>query len=106
MCFVLISVQSRPGKNRQNGKLLAGKSCDLAGKNKEIHKGDHPTLEGICPAGGKFWPACRKKKTFFPGLVLQLDNVNIISKVYIGQKHGYHCLRSLNWQSSIIKPPL
>ena len=40
---------NRPGKNRQNGKLLAGKSCDLEGKNKEIHKGNHPTLEGNLP---------------------------------------------------------
>ena len=28
----------RPGKNRQDGKLIAGKFCDLEGKNKEIRK--------------------------------------------------------------------
>ena len=44
-------------KTRQNGKLLARKFCDLDGKNKEKHEGNW--ME-ICPAGGKFCPACRE----------------------------------------------
>ena len=38
-CFTTVpSAQPRPGKNREDGKLIAGKLCDLEGKNKEIHK--------------------------------------------------------------------
>ena len=55
------STVCRPGKNRQNGKLLVGKSCDLEGKNKEIPHGKRE----ICPAGGKFCPACREINIFF-----------------------------------------
>ena len=48
----------------KTAKLLAGKFCDLEGKNKEIHKGNIPHWREICPAGGKFCPACREINIF------------------------------------------
>ena len=41
----------------QNRKLLAGKFCDLEGKNKEIHnKGNHPTMAGNLPCRKEILP--------------------------------------------------
>ena len=55
----------RPGKNRQNGKPLAGKFCDLEEKNKEIHKGNPPTLEGNLPCWREILPSLQGNKHFF-----------------------------------------
>ena len=52
----LVNILNRPGKNRQNGKLLAGKFCELEGKNKEIHKGNPSTLEGNLPCWREILP--------------------------------------------------
>ena len=52
----LINILNRPGKNRQNGKLLAGKFCELEGKNREIHKGNPSTLEGNLPSWREILP--------------------------------------------------
>ena len=40
--LLLQALLERTGKR----KLLAGKFCDPDGKIKEIHNGNHPTLEG------------------------------------------------------------
>ena len=64
-CLFFLQQFGRPGKNRQNGKLLAGKSCDLEGKNKEIHKGNHPTLEGNLPLLEEILPSLQGNKHFF-----------------------------------------
>ena len=53
----LINILYRPGKNRQNGKLLAGKFCELEGKNKEIHKGNPSTLEENLPCWREILPS-------------------------------------------------
>ena len=47
----------RPGKDRQDGKLVAGKFCDLEGQLKLY-------LREICPVGGKFCQACREINIF------------------------------------------
>ena len=57
-------------KNRQNGKLLARKFGDLEGKNKEIHKGNHPTLEGNLPCWRESLPSLQGNKHFGQNWVL------------------------------------
>ena len=52
---------SGPGKNRQNGKLLAGKFCDLEGKIKKYIRETLPHWREIYPVGGEFCTACRGK---------------------------------------------
>ena len=57
-------------KNRQNGKLLAGKSCDWERKNKEIHKVNHPTLEGNLPFWREIFPSLQGNKHFFQAWIV------------------------------------
>ena len=66
------SVVLRPGrkKNRQNGKLLAGKFCDSEGKIKKYIRETLPHWREIYTAGGKFCPACRKKNPYFQAWLL------------------------------------
>ena len=47
-------------ENRQNGKLLARKFCDLEGKINKIYKGKPSHTGGKAHAGWKFCPACRE----------------------------------------------
>ena len=62
-------------KNWQNGKFLAGKFCDLEGKNKEIHKGNHPTLEGNLPCWREILPSLQGNKHFFQAcMILHFKN--------------------------------
>ena len=65
--FRLCVYTSRPGKKktRQNRKLLARKFCDLEGKIKKYIEDTIPHWGEICPAGGKFCPACGGNKHFF-----------------------------------------
>ena len=58
----------RPGKYRQNAKLLAGKFCDLEGKNKEIYKGNLPYWREILAS-------LQGNEHFFPGLTVQIFQV-------------------------------
>ena len=74
-----VVVVDRRGKNWQNGKLLAGKFCDLEEKNKEIHKGNHPTLEGNLPCWREILPSLQGNKHFF----LAWTGGGIINCVYI-----------------------
>ena len=62
---ISMGLVDRCGKNRQNGKLLAGKFCNLEGKNKEINKGNHPTLEGNLPCWREIFPSLQGNKHFF-----------------------------------------
>ena len=55
---------SQAWKKWQNRKLLARKFCDLEGKNKEIHKGNHPTLEGNLPCWREILPSLQGNKHF------------------------------------------
>ena len=61
-CYILISGLE---KNRQNGKLLAEKFCDLEGKIKEIHAGNPPTLEGNLPCWREILHSLQGNKDFF-----------------------------------------
>ena len=61
----ILSTESRPGKNRQNRKFLAGKFCELEGKIKKYIRETLPHWREIYPAGGKFCPPCREINIFF-----------------------------------------
>ena len=72
---------TKPGKNRQNKKLLAGKFCDL-GKNKEIHKGNPPILEGNLPCWREILPSLQGNKHFFQAWAVP----SVCKKVQVGVK--------------------
>ena len=82
----------RPGKNRQNGKLLAGEFCDLEGKNKEIHKGNPPTLEGNLPCWREILPSLQANKHFFQVCVVYLRGWQV--QVLLGK--ALFCLKLIS----------
>ena len=75
---------ARPGKNRQDGKLIVGKFCDLEGKNKEIHKGNMSCWREILPG-------LQGNKHFFQAWFLQatlFQFEKIITSGSITSKHS------------------
>ena len=62
----------KPGKNRQNRKLLARKFCDMEGQN--IIRETIPHWREIYPAGGKFCPAWREINSFSSPVLQHAEN--------------------------------